>query len=549
MPYIKGENRNQITLFPMILDEYISEESYVRVIDAFIEKLDMEKIDILHHTAASKGRPGYDPRDMLKLYLYGYFNKIRSSRKLQTECGRNIELMWLLGKIVPDFRCIADFRKDNAKAIKLVFREFVKLCDKLNLLGKTDIVIDGSKFKAVNSKDRNFTKGNLNDRISWIDEKISVYLAKLDENDEEETSPEEKSQEELKMAIAELERRKALYKSYLKEMETENKTQKSLTDPEAKLMKNNGKFDVCFNTQTAVDSKSHLVVTLNVTDSCNDMGKLEETAKFAKENLGVDTIEITADKGYRSTEDMLNCILNGDIPNVFLLDNHNEYKFHLEYVEREITEEMLTSTRREDIEACLSAGKIPNVLNGKVELELKFIDKKETECVKLEELDEGMYFIRNIDGNTVICPEGQILRQKSHNNGRIRYANKKACKICVKRCTKAKFKEVDFKENQTIVKRNVKSTNKVVQMHKMGIIKHNKTKEVVLHFIPNKEKLKKRKSIVEHPFGTIKRWNEGSYLLLKGKEKATADLVFSFLGYNLKRVINLVGVKEILAAI
>ena len=140
MPYIKGENKGQITLFPASVEEYICEDSYVRVIDAFVEKLDLESMGVQRHRPAKEGRPGYDPRDMLKLYMYGYFNKIRSSRKLQTECRRNIELMWLLGKLVPDFRCIADFRKENAKAIKLVFREFVKLCDKLGLLGKTDIV-------------------------------------------------------------------------------------------------------------------------------------------------------------------------------------------------------------------------------------------------------------------------------------------------------------------------------------------------------------------------------------------------------------------------
>ena len=376
MAYIKGENRGQVTLFPASVEEYICEDSYVRVIDAFVEKLDLESMGIQRHRPAKEGRPGYDPRDMLKLYMYGYFNKIRSSRKLQTECRRNIELMWLLGKLVPDFRCIADFRKENAKAIKLVFREFVKLCDKLGLLGKTDIVIDGSKFKAVNSKERNYTKGKLSDRILWIDEKIASYLAELDENDVEEKPIGEKSKEEIEAAIADLESRKALYESYLKEMKEENKTQKSITDPEAKLMKNNGKMEVCFNVQTAVDSKNHIVVDFDVTDSCNDMGQLEPMAKSAKEVLGIDTIELTADKGYRNYSDILSCLLNGDIPNVHTFKGENEYTFIIRYEEREISAEMLASKKREDIEACLSAGRIPDLNRWEEETNSIIIERK-----------------------------------------------------------------------------------------------------------------------------------------------------------------------------
>ena len=172
MPYIKGESRGQLTLLPESLEDYVTEDNPVRVIDAFVDGLDIKSMGFTKHTPSKDGRPGYDPRDMLKLYMYGYLNKIRSSRKLRTECSRNVELMWLLGKLVPDFRCIADFRKDNAEAIKKVFREFTILCNKLNLIGKELIAIDGSKFKAVNSKDNNFTKGKLTDRITWIDEKI-----------------------------------------------------------------------------------------------------------------------------------------------------------------------------------------------------------------------------------------------------------------------------------------------------------------------------------------------------------------------------------------
>ena len=259
MPYIKGECRSQLTLFPESLDDYVTEENPIRVIDAFVEGLDIKSIGFKNHTASKEGRPGYDPRDMLKLYIYGYLNKIRSSRRLQTECSRNIELMWLLGKLVPDFRCIADFRKDNAVALKKVFREFTILCNKLNLIGRELIAIDGSKFKAVNSKDNNYTKDKLADRISWIDEKISEYINRLDENDKSETPISEKNIDDIKAEIDCLEQLKAKYLEYLQELIENKQKQKSVTDPESKLMKNNGKLDVCYNTQTAVDSKHHII--------------------------------------------------------------------------------------------------------------------------------------------------------------------------------------------------------------------------------------------------------------------------------------------------
>lgn len=543
MPYIKGESRGQLTLMPESLDDYVSEENPVRVIDAFVNKLDIKSMGFTKHTPAKDGRPGYDPRDMLKLYIYGYLNKIRSSRRLQTECSRNVELMWLLGKLVPDFRCIADFRKDNAEAIKKVFREFTILCNELNLIGKDLIAIDGSKFKAVNSKDNNFTKGKLEDRIIWIDEKISEYLLKLDENDNCEMPLPEKSIYTIKAKIEELESRKEKYIEYLQELIENNQNQMSITDPESKLMKNNGKMDVCYNTQTAVDSKHHIITEFVVTDHCNDMGLLEEVTERAKEILDVSAIEIVADKGYRSTEDVKNCILNGDIPNVPLCDKQDDYSFGLEFKESEITEEEKVSTKREDIEKCLSAGIVPDVLDGKVTVDV--VEEKELLKI-IEETNSGNkiqneagVFVRNIEENYVVCPMGQILRKKSVNRGRIRYANKAACKKCLNSCTRSEYRTVDFKPEQIIVRGNKKDTITVKTVSQI--------KKVIVHFKPDEEVIKKRKCIVEHPFGTVKRWNDGSYLLMKGKIKATADLALSFLGYNLKRAINVLGVKEILA--
>ena len=540
MPYIKGESRGQLTLLPESLEDYVTEDNPVRVIDAFVDGLDIKSMGFTKHTPSKDGRPGYDPRDMLKLYMYGYLNKIRSSRKLRTECSRNVELMWLLGKLVPDFRCIADFRKDNAEAIKKVFREFTILCNKLNLIGKELIAIDGSKFKAVNSKDNNFTKGKLTDRITWIDEKISDYLSKLDENDNSETPISEKSIDEIKAEIEELESRKEKYIEYLQTLIETNQNQMSITDPEAKLMKNNGKLDVCYNTQTAVDSKHHIITEFVVTDHCNDLGLLEEVTQASKEILNVPTIELVADKGYRSVEDVKNCILNGDIPNVPVCDKQDDYSFGLMYKEEQITDEEKASTKRVDIEKCLSAGVVPDVLEGRVTIDV--ISEKESLKIIEETNSENKgtgIFVRNIEENYVVCPMGQILRKKSVNGGKIRYANKAACKKCLNPCTRSEYRTVDFKPEQIVIrgKKEKTITDKTV----------SKIKKVIVHFKPDEKTIKKRKCIVEHPFGTVKRWNDGSYLLMKGKVKATADLALSFLGYNLKRAINVLGVKKIMA--
>lgn len=540
MPYIKGESRGQLTLLPESLEDYVTEDNPVRVIDAFVDGLDIKSMGFKKHTPSKDGRPGYDPRDMLKLYMYGYLNKIRSSRKLRTECSRNVELMWLLGKLVPDFRCIADFRKDNAEAIKKVFREFTILCNKLNLIGKELIAIDGSKFKAVNSKDNNFTKGKLTDRITWIDEKIADYLSRLDENDNSETPISEKSVDEIKAEIEELESRKEKYIEYLQTLIETNQNQMSITDPEAKLMKNNGKLDVCYNTQTAVDSKHHIITEFVVTDHCNDLGLLEEVTQASKKILDVPTIELVADKGYRSVEDVKNCILNGDIPNVPVCDKQDDYSFGLMYKEEQITDEEKASTKRVDIEKCLSAGVVPAVLEGRVTIDV--IAEKESLKIIEETNSENKgigIFVRNIEENYVVCPMGQILRKKSVNGGKIRYANKAACKKCLNPCTRSEYRTVDFKPEQIVIrgKKEKTITNKTV----------SKIKKVIVHFKPDEKTIKKRKCIVEHPFGTVKRWNDGSYLLMKGKVKATADLALSFLGYNLKRAINVLGVKKIMA--
>ena len=571
MGYIAGQNRGQVTIFPETVDEYISDNNPVRVIDAFIENLDLEKAAFTKSTPSKEGRPAYNPKDLLKLYIYCYFNKIRSSRKVMLECRRNVELMWLLKKLTPDFRTIADFRKDNAKALKNVFKAFVKLCLEMNLYAKELIAIDGSKFKAVNSKDKNYTASKLNDHLKWIDENITEFMKKMDKCDKDDRNDTEYTKEQLENKIKELNTRKDLYNSYLQEMKENGDTQKSITDPESRLMKNNGKLAVCYNVQTAVDSKSHLIADFVVTNNCNDMGLLAPMAEVAKETMEVETLEVVADKGYRKQADVLESLRNGIIPNVHLLDNKENYSFDIDYKENEITDEIKNSTSCEDIQKCLESGIIPKVYESyKISVEIieageytiaEEIIAKEPEEITTESIimEVNEDFLRDRDTNTVTCPMGCVLRKKSTAKGKIRYANKLACHNCKCKCTIAAFKVVEFPENKDIVKSKFFAGKKTITIEKPVDITSTKkkssknkticfsTRKVRIIFVPDKNKLRMRKCIVEHPFGTIKRWLDSSYLLLKGNMKATAELSLSFLAYNMKRAINMVGVNSLIA--
>jgi len=570
MGYIVGQHRGQVTAFPEIIDEYINGDNPVRFIDAFIENLDLEKAAFAKPTPFREGRPAYNPKDLLKLYIYGYFNKIRSSRKLMIECRRNIELMWLLKKLTPDFRTIADFRKDNARALKNIFKAFVKLCLEMNLYAKELIAIDGSKFKAVNAKDRNYTASKLNDRLKWIDENITEYIKGMDKCDKEDGNGAEYTKEQLDNKIKELNTRKDLYNSYLQEMKENGTTQKSITDPESRLMKNNGKLDVCYNVQTAVDSKSHLIADFIVTNNCNDMGLLTTMAEAAKKAMEVETLEVVADKGYRKQADVLESLKNGIIPNVYLLDNKENYSFDIDYKENQITDEIKNSTSCEDIQKCLESGIVPKIYESyKISVEIiepdeytiiEEVTEKEIEEIITENIivEVNENFIRDIQNNTVTCPMGCVLRKKSMARGRIRYCNRLACCNCKCKCTIAAFKVVEFPENKDIVKSKFFAGKKTITIEKSMTIPSVKKKtskpktvcfsarKVRIIFVPDKNKLRMRKCIVEHPFGTIKRWCDGSYLLLKGNMKATAELSLSFLVYNMKRAINMVGVNALI---
>jgi transposase len=299
--FIEGVARIQATLFPELLDDYISEENPVRVIDVFVDNLDLAKLGFKIYPAIT-GRPGYHPSSMLKLFIYGYLNRIQSSRRLERESGRNVELMWLLGRLSPDFKTIADFRKNNSKGIKNTCRTFIDLCRQLNMFTDAIVAIDGSKFKAVNNKDNNYTPQKIKFHIERVEKHIDEYLKQMDAADSEENQtaddqPIEEKITKLKQKLSEL-------KALEAKVNDHPDKQLSMIDPDSRLMKTQGMTRaVCYNVQTAVDTKNHLIVAHEVTNK-QDRGQLCRVgtqAQAALENKGVTVI---ADKGYFSGPDI-----------------------------------------------------------------------------------------------------------------------------------------------------------------------------------------------------------------------------------------------------
>ena len=303
--FIEGENRYQSTLFPERIDDYVEEDSVVRVIDVFIDRLDISGLGFKAE-AAETGRPGYHSHTMLKLYVYGYLNQVHSSRRLEREAQRNVELMWLTGRLAPDFKTIADFRKDNGEAIRLVCREFVMLCRKLNLLGDT-LAIDGSKFKAVNNRDKNFTRTKMKRRLAEVEASIERYLGELDQADQ--SAPPEDTRS-LKDKIAALTEEMDRLKKFEARMLEAPDQQLSLTDPDARSMRHRGSGIVGYNVQTAVDVDHHLIVTHEVTNVGSDRRQLTRMAKQAKAVIQTDSLNVLADRGYYSGQELQSCEKN-----------------------------------------------------------------------------------------------------------------------------------------------------------------------------------------------------------------------------------------------
>ena len=302
--FIEGEDRTQATLFPERIDDYVAEDSPVRVVDVFIDDLDVSGLGFRTEPNAT-GRPSYHPKMMLKLYVYGYLNRVQSSRRLEREAQRNVELMWLTGRLAPDFKTIADFRKDNGEAIRLVCREFVMLCRKLGLLNNTLVAIDGSKFKAVNNRDKNFTRAKMKRRLAEVEASVDRYLTQLTEVDATETDDDQGA--ELERKITQLREEMARLKKFEVRMLEAPDKQLSLTDPDARSMNSRGTGMVGYNVQSAVDSQHHLIIAHEVTNVGSDRSQLAGMAKQAKEVLQQPSLDVVADRGYYNGDEIRAC--------------------------------------------------------------------------------------------------------------------------------------------------------------------------------------------------------------------------------------------------
>jgi transposase/macrodomain Ter protein organizer (MatP/YcbG family) len=314
MAYLAGSDRAQAVLLPEVLDDFVGADNPVRFLDAFVARLDLGTLGFQRAVPAETGRPGYDPGDLLRLYLYGYLHRIRSSRRLEQETHRNVELMWLLRRLTPDFKTIADFRRDHPEALKRVGREFVLLCRALELFGGELLAIDGSKFRAGNARDKSYTPTRLATLQRDIDRTIARYLRELERQDETEVGTEGPSAAVLQEKIAALQQRQAHYAALQQELAASGETARSLTDPDSRPMMSGGRIEVCYNVQTAVDAKHKLIVADDVTNAAGDRDQLSPLATAAQEVLGGATPVVVADQGYYHGAEIKTCLGVGLAP-------------------------------------------------------------------------------------------------------------------------------------------------------------------------------------------------------------------------------------------
>ena len=563
MHYVQAFDRDQFMMTTW--DSMVDPESTARLIDAFVDSLDLSDYGVKE--LASEGRPPYDPKGLLKLYVYGSDNGIKSSRKLAKSCRVNVEVKWMLGGVEPDFRTIADFRKDNIDSLKKIFNEFNKRLTGAVEWGFTSI--DGSKFAACNSKNNNFTKNKLDDRIKWLNGHIEEYLRILDDTDRQEDfedNPEWLTRGVIEEKLQEARERLKKYEGYQRIMEENGQSQMSLTDADAKLMKSKNGFVVAYNPQAAVDSETHLIRDFQMTNQVTDHGLLDSTLEGVREESeGI--IETVADKGYESEKDMVKCLEDGIIPHVITDDGKDGYELEIWYEEADdINAE---STDAEDLKKALHAGVIPEAYEDVItDIEVKEVRRKVSEeeakglvesiygtAEEMMERAKGGYFVRDPERNLVYCPNGEILRQKCiKKNGNIRYANKNACRHCANRnkCYKGKneWKEIDFTKDclEKPCRDWLKAEGKKADTEGARKGKyHFETKKVVRFFLkPDRKKTAERMCLSEHPFGTIKRAMGFSYFLLRGLKKVTGEFALMCLGYNIKRAKKLLGFEKML---
>ena len=549
--FIKGVPRDQLVLFPNSLSDMIPSDSYVRVIDAFINKLDLVELGFTSYRPKQKGTNFYDPRDLLKLYIYGYKNKIRSSRKLARECHINIEVMWLINGITPDFRTISDFRKNNHSSLKNVFKKLIILCNDLDLIGDT-FSQDGTKIMAVNSKENNFTLNKVDDLLIRINKSIDDYLDMMNTIDKEEQSIDSLNiKKDILDKLDDKFKKKVKLEQTKDFLEKNNLSQISLTDSDSKLMKNNSSFNVCYNNQVLLDSNNHLVVNFDASSNPADTGSMHDLLLDTKKFLDIKSniISNITDKGYFDRFDMMLCFENGIIPNVTLNKKQSFFEIEFDYIESTINN---IKNDNKHLKECLHSGIIPNaykdVLSNPI-IKDKFIYETNDEIeYNINNIDDNTKrdlamnnncFIKNPERNIVYCPEGFTLRQKSKTNSSIKYCNKEACKNCKNPCTSSKFKEVILSKRQIISSSTDNDSIRELKKNYNQRAKRKKIKVVSYHFTPNKELLSKRMSISEHSHGSMKRYDDAYYFLLKGRDKVNGELALYYTSYDLRRLTNI----------
>ena len=562
MPFVKSFDRDQ--LYMTSLEMQVDPDSLVRIIDAFVDSLDLTELGFTHTAPSSEGRPTYHPGSLLKLYIYGHRNNLRSSRRLAKACRINLEMKWLVKGAEPDFRTISDFRKDNHDKLKDVLMMFNK---RFSDIMKGYASVDGTKIAACNSKNNNFTASKLDDRIKWLENHIDDYMRQMDQLDKAEGQEEDPkgvlTREQLEAKLKEARERLEKYQAYREYMEQNDLSQVSLTDVDSRLMKNRNGFTVSHNVQAAVDSETHMIRDFKVSSDPADYGKLEESLHDIKEQMPEQVLEAVADKGYQSEEDMARCLENGIIPNVIPPEGQDEFKISIPYEKAEDLHP--ESTDPSELSKCLHAGVVPDAYRDAitaVEIEEKEVPVKQDpegiskspfqdEEEMLAKAAEG-FFVRDPEHNIVYCPAGETLRQNTvTRRDTIRYINKTACRHCPFRnqChnTKKGFKEIEFRKDEFIKPNGIwiKASGGKPEFHKRRVEKE-KRMMVTLTLRPDRKKTVNRMCLSEHPFGTIKRSQDSSYFLLRGNAKVTGEFALFSLAYNLQRAVNLLGFDEVL---
>jgi len=474
--FVEGVDRGQSTLFPECLDDWIGEDNPVRAIDVFVDALDLAGLGFERVDPKATGRPSYHSTVLLKLYIYGYLNRVQSSRRLEREAGRNAEVMWLTGRLVPDHKTIADFRKDNGRAIGKVCAQFVALCRTMGLLTQASVAIDGSKFKAVNNRDKNFTRAKMDRRLAQIEESVARYLQQLDSADRQEPSEALQAKTtRLKEKIAKLQEEVRRLNALNVRMLATPEQQISLTDPDARSMATSGRGSgvVGYNVQTAVDTKHHLIVTHAVTNVGTDRSQLAHVAKEAKATLATESLDVVADRGYFSSAEILACEEAG-----------------------------ITVT-------------LPKPMTSGAKSEGRF-GKQDFRYVA----EEDAY----------ICPAGERLayHYTTEENGLVlrRYWTN-ACRTCAikHQCTTGAQRRITRWEHEHVLE------------------------AVQRRLDEHPEKMRMRRETVEHPFGTIKARMGATHFLMKTLPRVATEMALHVLAYNLTRVLNIVGVRPLMAAI